>query len=86
MWTEPSPAEELAERMRKELQEMYLLTHPLQPSEIKPQPWEIIRDKNKENFEKLHKSNLSPQELYDLFYKINHTKAEQDEVDRSFKL
>lgn len=75
MWTEPSPMEELAEKMRKEAQELYLLTHTSNYEE-KPRFWEIIRDKNKENFERLHKSNLSPQELYDLFYKINHTKAE----------
>lgn len=77
MWTEPSPAQELAEQIQKAIEE----SKPMPQSywddieKFNRQGWdksEEIHNRKKELFEKLKDPNLSPSEYYKIINEINN--------------
>ena len=77
MWTEPSPAQELAEQIQKAIEE----SKPMPQSywddieKFNRQGWdksEEIHNRKKELFEKLKDPNLSPSELHKIINEINN--------------
>ena len=77
MWTEPSPAQELAEQIQKAIEESKSMPQSYWDDieKFNRQGWdesEEIHNKKKELFEKLKGPNLLPSELHKIINEINN--------------
>ena len=76
MWTEPSPAQELAEKIQKAIDESRPMpqTHWDDIEKFNKQGWdesEEIHKRKKELFEKLKDPNLDPSECHKIMKELN---------------
>ena len=76
MWTEPSPAEELAEKIQKAIYESRPMpqTYWDNIEKFNKQGWdesEEIHKRKKELFEKLEDSNLGPSDYHKIMNELN---------------
>ena len=79
MWTEPSPAQELAEQLQKVIDKSRPMSKAYWEDieKFKKQGWdesEEIYNKKKKLFKKLKNSNLSPSEYHKVMNEINNVK------------
>ena len=77
MYTEPSPAQELAEKIQKAIDESRSMpqTYWDDIEKFNKQGWdesEEIHKKKKELFEKLKDSDINPSEYYEIMNEINN--------------
>lgn len=77
MWTEPSPAQELAEKIQKAINESRPMpqTHWDDIEKFNKQGWdesEEIHKRKKELFEKLKDPNLNPSECHKIMKELNN--------------
>ena len=77
MWTEPSPAQELAEKIQKAIDESRPMpqTHWDDIEKFNKQGWdksEEIHKRKKDLFEKLKDSNLDPSECHKIMKELNN--------------
>lgn len=77
MYTEPSPAQELAEKIQKAIDESRPMpqTYWDDIEKFNKQGWdesEEIHKKKKELFEKLKDSDINPSEYYEIMNEINN--------------